>query len=446
MSDFKLRPYQQQAVEKALATVAKRPLIVLPTGAGKSLVCAELAKNRSTLILVPSKELVQQNAAKIKPTPEQWYSGSPIGGSNTLVTTYASALSKQDQILDRKWDLVIIDEAHRISIVNKIGLLLEKLDVKTIGLTATPFRIDSNLIFGLDAYQFFDECVHESTRLELVTQNYLSKRNFKEVPAFLNGEGIRSVGADYQTDELSSRVQDKSLECLDKLPELENGLFFAVDVKHAKIVAEHLGCAYITGMAPAKDRELLLSSFKSGKTKYMVSVETLTTGFDYPNLKNIIVLRPTQSRVLYEQILGRGDRLKDDGNHICNIYDFTDNFFRFVIDFDPFAHSASRIKKCPFCGKFTDFAKRCCGNCSMDLRPALGMDAPTTMCPGCDHENFTRAFYCERCSEPLKNARYSGKPRNFLKLKSLRVTYARILEGWRVMVNGNPRYILSFTH
>lgn len=448
MSGYKLREYQQEAVEKALATAAKRPLIVLPTGAGKSLVCASLANSRSTLILVPSKELVKQNAEKINPTPEQWYGGAPDLTANTVVTTFASALSKRnrDRVLNTVWDLVIVDEAHRISVVNKIGRLLSAIDAKIIGLTATPFRSDSNLIFGPDSSQFFDECSHESTRLELVGQSFLSKRNFKEMPAFLNGEGIKRVGGDYQNDELGISVIDKSLECLDRLPELENALLFTVNVDHAKVVAEYLGCHFITGMTPDKERERMLTNFKSGEDKYLVSVETLTTGFDYPNLKNIVVLRPTQSRVLYEQILGRGDRLKDDGNNECNIYDFTDNFFRFVIDFDPFAHSSSRIKKCPFCANLTDFAMRTCGSCKADLRPALGMDAPITICPGCDHENHTRAFYCERCSEPLKNARYTSKPRNFLKLKSLRVTNASKQTGWRIMVNNNPRYIISFTH
>ena len=87
MSDFKLRPYQQQAVEKALATVAKRPLIVLPTGAGKSLVCAELAKNRSFLFIQINKSLSLK-------------------------------------ILDRKWDLVIICSPFRIAVHRSKVLLI----------------------------------------------------------------------------------------------------------------------------------------------------------------------------------------------------------------------------------------------------------------------------------------------------------------------------------
>ncbi len=375
MASFKLRDYQQEAVSATIKHFQKSnesAVIVLPTGSGKSLVIAELARlaNRKILILTHVKELVEQNHQKYESlglTAGIYSAGLKLKETHHQVTfaSIQSAARNVDDFTDA-YSLIIIDECHRVNIASKDEVtdhskdqsatnqyqkIIQKLmsvnpGVKLLGLTATPYRLGMGWIYrkhyrGIvrsEQERPFERCIYELPLRYLIKRKYLTEP--KLVDATIEHYDFSSLkesrSGEYNASDvnhlLSShhRVTKGIIEQVLELGDKRQGIMiFAATVDHAKEIFSYLPndhSALITGATDSTERDNLIKSFKQKEIKYLVNVSVLTTGFDAPHVDMIAILRPTQSVSLYQQIIGRGLRLSDNKKD-CLVIDYTGNDF-----------------------------------------------------------------------------------------------------------------------
>ena len=336
---YKLRDYQQKASNAAVNffnNKAKKnnAIMVLPTGAGKSLVIADIASRLEghTLVFQPSKEILEQNYLKLCSygiLDCSIYSAS-FGRKEISMITFATIGSvKNHPELFQHFQYIIIDECHLVN--PKEGMyrdFLSMLKCKVLGLTATPYRLSSSRDFG-SMLKFitrtrpcvFSEVIYQVQISTLLDMGYLAKVNYYPMsPAGWN-EGhlqINTTGADY-TDKSVVREYER-VDLYGWLVSIINRLLHnrKTGIKRKGILvftrflkeAEQLtwsvpGTAVVSGNTPKKEREEILEAFRSGKIPVVVNVGVLVCGFDYPELDTVVMARPTMSLALYYQIVGR---------------------------------------------------------------------------------------------------------------------------------------------
>ena len=347
-----LRDYQQRTLNdlyKWLETKQGNPCVVMPTGSGKSHIVAALCKDAlqqwpetRILMLTHVKELIEQNAEKMlhhwPDAPLGIYSAS-IGKKQIDHITFAgiqSIRNKADQL--GHVDLVIIDECHLVSHKDEgsYRTLLSALShinpsLRVVGLTATPYRLGHGLI--TDKPALFDALIEPVSIEELVHKGYLSPLRSKVTSAKLDVSGVHKRGGEYIEAELQKAVNtDKNnlavvQEVIRLAEDRKAWLFFCAGVDHAQMIAFVLQTIYgipaecITGETPKAERERIIADFKAGKLRALTNANVLTTGFDYPDIDLIAMLRPTMSASLYVQMAGRGMRPKSHTDH-CLVLDF----------------------------------------------------------------------------------------------------------------------------
>lgn len=357
-----LRPYQQRTIDQLYAWWMahpgndENPLVVVPTGGGKSIIIAELCRllfdtwpedHPRTVVVVPSKELAEQNAAKlIAMLPSHirvgYYSAS-LGrkqpDADVIVATIGS-IYKSAHVLGNI-RCVCIDEAH---LVNPDGAeagrfrqfltdLGKYCAFRTVGFTATPFRGNGIWLTEGDA-PLFTGVAHTVTVAELLEAGFLAPlvRPMDVLKTRIDTSGIKTTSGDYNLGELSDRVDDYLPAAADEACALaadrRKWLAFTATVTNAQSLA-HLLCArnvrsaVVTGDTPKTEREDLIAQFRRGELRCLVTVLALATGFDVPDVDCLLWLRPTKSPVLYVQGAGRGFRIAD-GKTDCLWLDFSD--------------------------------------------------------------------------------------------------------------------------
>lgn len=325
-----LRDYQKKTNEMLtqwfVSHKTGHPCVVLPTGSGKSIVIADfcktaLAKWGSTriLMLTATKELVEQNAEKMRLI----WPNAPIG-------VYCAGLGRKEieqitfgsiQSLRRKAealghiDLILIDECHNVSHRDEGGYrkLINQLTetnpkMRVIGYSATPFRLGHGLITDGDA--LFDDLIQPISILELIERGYLAPLRSKLTDMELNTAGVKKRGGEFVPKDLQAAVdtEDQNREAVAEVIRLANGrkawLFFCTGVDHAVHVRDILRdnniiAETVTGDTPKAERDRILSEFKAGRIQAVTNCGVLTTGFDYPDIDLIAMLRPTESKSLY---------------------------------------------------------------------------------------------------------------------------------------------------
>ncbi|RBP71150.1 DEAD/DEAH box helicase [Marinobacter nauticus] len=477
---FTLRPYQQESVDATLNHFRKSDesaVIVLPTGAGKSLVIAELARlaRRKILVLTHVKELVEQNHAKYQ---SYGLSGGIFAAGlkrkeNHHQVTFASVQSvaaNLDQFRD-EYSLVIIDECHRVSgeetsqYQRIIELLRQQNDsLKVLGLTATPYRLAMGWIYryhyrgfvrGSDDEQDkpFRHCIYELPLSYMINRGYLTR------PELVNAAVAQydfsaltqdrfGEYAEKDVNQLLSKHQRVTRAIIEQVMEMaaerQGVMIFAATVQHAQEIAGYLPeqeTALVTGATDLQDRDQLIQRFKQRQLKYLVNVSVLTTGFDAPHVDLIAILRPTQSVSLYQQIVGRGLRL-DEGKQDCLVIDYAGNHVNLhhpeVGEPKPNPDSEPVQVFCPGCGFANIFwgktdsdgrvvehyGRRCQG-----LLESIEDDAGRPQqcdyrfrfkeCPHCGGENDIAARNCGHCHQAIIDP--DDQLRDALKLKDAMV-------------------------
>lgn len=329
---YVLRPYQNDAVNAAVdffkTKDKKNAIEVLPTGSGKSLVLANIVKKlgEPTLILQPTKEILEQNTDKLIS-----YGFNPSIYSASLkkkeiseitLATIGSIVNKPE--LFHQFKHMLIDECDT---VNPKGGMYEKFinssNFKILGVTATPYRLSTDG-YGGSMLKFitrtrpkiFDQMIYYVHNKELFDAGYLAKLQYYSIPGFDSSKlKANSTGADY--DETSIRNYYTQINFPASIVKVvsslmgvrKNILVFTRFISEAEFLVRTVpGIVIVTAETPKKDRERILSEFKSGIIKVIANVGILTVGFDYPELETVVIARPTMSLRLWYQMIGRSSR------------------------------------------------------------------------------------------------------------------------------------------
>lgn len=399
---MKLRDYQQEAVDAVWACLEGQrgnPLVVLPTGAGKSpcigaLCQGAMQRDGRVLVLQHRKELIEQNAEKVKAfgVPVGLYSAGLNRKQINEPVILAGIQSCYRSALDfGRRHLVIIDEAHLTppSGEGMYRTFLTELQsvnprLKVVGLTATPFRTgEGSLVGGL-----WTEIAYEAQLQRLIRDGYLCPITNKPSATHYDTSALHLRGGEFIEGELAQLFGDeaKIQAAVDEVKratvDRHSVIIFCSGVAHAERVAELIGGSVIHGGTLPLERSQTIEDFKRQRIKYLVNVDVLTTGFDAPNVDAVVILRATASAGLFAQICGRGLRLHQDKID-CLLLDFGNNFARFgpldAIDYGKSKSSNGEggdapEKTCPGCDEAVPAGKRIC-NCGFIFpKPELKHD------------------------------------------------------------------------
>jgi DNA repair protein RadD len=395
-----LRDYQQRAIDHLYDWFLANdgdPCLVLPTGAGKSHVIAALCKDAlqswpstRVMMLTHVKELIEQNAEKML----QHWPNAPLGIYSASVgkrqlgepITFAGIMSvrrRASQI--GHIDLVIVDEAHLINHKDS-GAYRELIralrdinpSMRVIGLTATPYRLGHGYI--TDKPALFDALIEPVTIEELVLGGYLAPLRSKVTKTKLDTSGVHTRGGEFIESELQAAVNVKMTneavvdEVMSRAGARRAWLFFCSGVEHAENIAQILRdrgvpAECIHGETPKAERERILAAYKAGRLKALTNANVLTTGFDYPDIDLIAMVRPTKSTGLYMQMAGRGMRLKSHTDH-CLVLDFAGviEMHGPVTAVNPPRRKGEEggeapVKVCDSCGELCHISLRVCPTC-----------------------------------------------------------------------------------
>lgn len=438
---LELRPYQLSAIAAIYSYFEDRkgnPLVVIPTAGGKSLVMASFIDgvlkawpDQRILVVTHVRELIAQNHAEMLGLwPE-----APAG-------IYSAGLGRRDaearilfagiQSIHRRaaeighCDLILIDEAHLIP--GKASTMYRRFldamkainpNLKVIGLTATPYRLDSGMLHEGENALFTDIAYEVSIR-DLIMAGHLSPLMSKQPQTRLDVTGVGTRGGEFIARDLEKAVDQDAItraavsEIIVYGKDRKSWLAFCSGVSHASHVAAEfrrcgISCATIFGDTAKDERDRIIADFKAGKIRALASMGVLTTGFNAPAVDLIAMLRPTKSAGLYVQMAGRGTRLAQ-GKDNCLVLDFAGNVKR---------HGPIDLVK--------------------PKRPGSGEgDAPTRVCPECDSTVAAAALECPDCGVlfPARQVKLaptastlavlsSGKPRRPEWLSVSNVTYQR---------------------
>lgn len=354
-----LRPYQQDAVAALLAWFEAHaeghPLIVAPTGSGKSILLAEFIRyalewpDQRILVVTHVRELIAQNhAALLRHWPEApaGVFSAGLGSYDTMAPVVfcgIQSVHRRAELFGRV-DLVLIDEAH---LVPKDGQgmyrrFIESLAernpaVRVIGFTATPFRLQGGYLHKGDG-RIFTDVAYDIEIDRLVDGGFLAPLVSKRTLGEIDVSAVHVRGGEFVAGELEAAatvpevVRTAVDEAVARGVDRRSWLVFCVSVAHAEMVLEHLrrrcvAAELVTGETPTEERDRITAAYKSGELRALVNVNVLTTGFDAPATDLLVVLRPTASPVLYVQMMGRGMRIAE-GKTNCLVLDFGGNVMR----------------------------------------------------------------------------------------------------------------------
>lgn len=405
---MKLRYYQEEAVQSIwgyFATKAGNPILALPTGTGKSVIIAELLRraflgyaDQRVLVLTHVKELLEQNLGKLLTL----WPAAPAG-------VYSAGLKRRDTTQNILFcgiasiarnleslgviDLVIVDECHLISHKSETmygqtiaSLLSVNPNLKVIGLSATPYRLGLGHL--MEGGLFTDVCYDLTGRdsfNRLVEEGYLARLVTKKTYSELDVSGVHLQGGEFVQKELQAAVDKASVtelaiqEIIHYGQNRKHWLIFSAGVEHAKHIAEFLTLYGVPAAALHSDcsdeeRVRILGDFKAGRLRAVVNNNILTTGFDFPGIDLIGVLRPTNSAVLWIQMLGRGTR-PEAGKANCLVLDFAGNTRRLGPINDPVlprkkgkkGPGQAPVRVCETCGTYNHASARVCEECGAEF-------------------------------------------------------------------------------
>ncbi|MEK9754931.1 MAG: DEAD/DEAH box helicase family protein [Rhodospirillaceae bacterium] len=412
-----LRPYQQEAIDAIYTYFGKwdgNPLIVLPTGTGKSVVIAEFMRGAITaypdtriVMLTHVKELIAQNFSTLIrnwPTAPAGIHSAGLGKRDVhsqIICAGIQSIFKNAYKVQR-CDLLIVDEAHLIprNADTMYGRFIRELKeinphLKLIGFTATPYRLDSGMLHqGEDA--MFSKIAYEMSILEAIEQGYLSEVIPKRMNTELDVSGVGTRGGEFIAGQLEKAVDvdETTQAAVDEIISYGEGrgswLVFAAGVDHAMHIrdavrARGYSAETVTGETPAGERDRIIQDFKRGKIRCLTNMSVLTTGFDAPGVDLIGMLRPTKSAGLFVQMIGRGTRLAE-GKDNCLLLDFAGNcrrhgpVDRIKVSAPTKGDGDAPIKTCPECFTICFAGVRTCPECDYEFpepEPELKRTAAT---------------------------------------------------------------------
>lgn len=314
-----LRPYQIEfieAVEHAFSEGHKRIMGVAATGAGKTILAAELMRREpgNCLFLADAKELVNQNAEKFashtgeRAGVEMGAQWARVGVDRVVVATTQSIHRRLDRYEPDHFNLIVVDECHR----NALGDAPQKIFshfsyARILGVTATPFRSDRKQLGD-----FFEKIAIEIGLDRLIREGYLSRIQIKSIPMSVDLRSVRMSGGDYSTTDLGEVIEPILREAAEQLvahaQDRRKIVVFLPLVKTSIRMTRILNEMGVRAVHASGDEREDIQEFVKGDARVICNAQLLTTGWDCPEVDCILVLRPTKSLALFSQMVGRGTR------------------------------------------------------------------------------------------------------------------------------------------
>jgi superfamily II DNA or RNA helicase len=332
MQAITLRDYQQDAVEgvrEAFRQGRRAPLLVLPTGGGKTVCFSYItgnaaAKGNRSLILVHRQELLRQSSDALSGLGIRHgmiAPGAPMSLGHHAQVASVQTLVRRFHLLDRAgWapDLIVVDEAHHATAGSWRKVLEHWPNARALGVTATPCRMDGNGL-GLDAGGVFDDLVGGPQIAELIDRGFLAPPAVYAPPVVADLSSLRTIAGDFAKGELAGRM-DKPTVTGDAVAHYSRicpgvpAIAFCVSVAHAEHVAEQFRAggwraASLDGSMADVDRKARIADLAEGRLHVLTSCDIISEGTDIPVVGAAILLRPTKSLGLYLQQVGRALRL-----------------------------------------------------------------------------------------------------------------------------------------
>ena len=364
---LELRPYQQKASDAILYEIMHKTegnaILVLATGAGKSLVIADIARriDRNVLILQPSREILSQNLEKLS----HYVDRSEIGvysasmnektiGKYTLATIQSIYTKPADFA---HFGLIIVDECHLVN-PNDTGTMFQQFlkkigNPKVIGLTATPYRqstfwidwgtpdeqnVTTTKIItrmkGRRESMFWSRILCNVTMEDLMQQGYLCRPKYYNNVSLKHSDiPMNKSQSEFDLEAYEKLVQKEEHKILDAVVRAQeiskSVLVFCLSVEQASRFASVVkGAKVVSAKTATKERKRIVDGFKAGTIKTVFNVNCFSVGFDHPGLDALIVTAPTNSICRWVQMVGRGVRNAPGKDH-CKVIDFSGNYKRY---------------------------------------------------------------------------------------------------------------------
>jgi len=399
---MQLRDYQQAAVDAVFAywgraPAGASPLVVMPTGSGKSPTLGEIVRRLvvdhecRVVIATHRRELILQDLKAVRAVYPQAQVGVVSASVGRKEYGYSVTIGGIQTMINKPAmlghvDVIIVDEAHLISPIDgtSYSALIKALrtknpDMRLVGLTATPFRLQQGyLTEGSEA--LFTSIAYSAEIKPLIASGWLSNIATGYATASIDLEDVGTRMGEFASNdlELASDV-DKINDAVaaDVKAALDAGrtsaLVFGTSVAHAKrlrLALQILGVSTdtITGETPPERRDEIITAFKARGLQCITSCDVLTTGFDAPVVDVLALVRPTMSPSLYVQMVGRGMRTAD-GKKDCLLLDYGGNIARHgpiddvKVRAKPAGDGEAPMKLCPQCMACCAAAARVCDHC-----------------------------------------------------------------------------------
>lgn len=395
---LKLYDYQEDAVARVRESFAagnRAPLLVIPTGGGKTVIFSHIAatmsaRSKHATILVHRVELLRQTSKALDKSDVMHGLINPKYTANLLAPVQVASvqtLVKRMHKLPVSPDLVIVDEAHHATAGTWRKILDFYPKARVLGVTATPVRTDG-VGLGVESGGIFDDIIIGPQIGELIAKGRLVKPIVYAPLERINLAGVKKVAGDYDKHELAKRldtphITGNAVAHYAKLCQGTPAIVFCVDVEHAKHVAnEFRGAGFrsfaVDGTMDDDDRRNILNGLGNNTVDVVTSCDLISEGTDIPAVGCCILLRPTESESLFLQQVGRGLRVIE-GKEGCFILDHAGNVLRHGMPDEDREWSLEgkkkrgsrdssdaglRVKQCPKCYAVHEVAPNCpqCGH------------------------------------------------------------------------------------
>ena len=356
---MQLRGYQQDIINKcriAFKNGYKRPLIVLPCGAGKTVCFAYMAHRHTgkTWFLVHRQELVDQ-AKNI------------VGESDNIYIGMVGTALKKAPFPP---SMIIFDEAHHATANTWQKIINAYPNVYIIGLTATPCRLD-----GSPLGKIFDCLIEGVDANWLIDNKYLS--SYLYYAPNINTMLPKIKGSDFDTSQIE--YKSKIYGDINKYITNKKTIIYCPNIAFSQAIANQVGGVHFDGNTPKHERERIIHDFRVGKIKILCNVDLIGAGFAVPDCECVMLLRPTMSVALYIQQSMRCLRYQPD--KVATIYDFVGNCHRHGLPTDDHKWSLDKKIKVRNNAGVPDVITRMCGKC---YRVYSGINP---ICPYCGYDN-----------------------------------------------------------
>lgn len=321
-----LRPYQILAIDALRRDLKKstKHLLVLPTGSGKTFTISSFLENFEAkfLFIAHTREILNQAHIQFC---------SKFNSENFKTLSPKAVLKNIRDLQRENFRFIIFDECHRAAAASYLKIMeyFQSPDIHFIGITATPFRTDKKSIYEIFGFPCFSVSL-----LDLIEEGYLCDFNGYRVKTNISLRGISTQNGDFMASRLSPVINVKNrneliLNEYKKLSHDNRTICFCCSIQHAtdlnKLFSQSgIKSDVIHGSLKTEQRNSIINNFRNRKLNVLFSCQILTEGFDEPSINTIFMCRPTLSKVLYMQMIGRGSRLYPHKTH-CDIFEFTDN-------------------------------------------------------------------------------------------------------------------------